>query len=461
MVTTTSSPSHLIAPATFPSIPDQLSVLSYNVLLPNSQDGWWNYKMYQPSESDIHHISSWEYRSQLLHDRIKLIDPDVVCMQEVSPLSFEVDFQFMNGLGYDGAEMFKRGRFRPATFWKSSKCKLVSPPVHKDRTLLTAFQLNLSTDHPFSSKNWHVLNCHLQAGQQGKRRVRQIDEGVKASFKLAKKLNEPDPTNPLLIVCGDFNGGSECGAVEYVEAGGVGPSFIEDGEPVSSKEKKIPLSYPLLDVAKAVERIDTISPPPTLVVSELISQMVKKGSEAYQDPELSEDVVERLQRCYQRYAKYSPDSKDSVRVMNKSNVEQWLIDINGQVGRGSEFRKAAREMGWKEIEKDDDNEEKNDNEKSRIVLPENGILTLNGFVNVYEEELRGGKFWGIAHDLHVMNETLPNVGTFTARFDRMYCTASLTPSIVLDTIATNPCPNEIEPSDHLPVAASFRVAGLN
>mmetsp|Transcript_13840 Transcript_13840/g.15580 ORF Transcript_13840/g.15580 Transcript_13840/m.15580 type:complete len:148 (-) Transcript_13840:775-1218(-) len=147
--------------------------------------------------------------------------------------------------------------------------------------------------------------------------------------------------------------------------------------------------------------------------------------------------------------------------MNKSNVEQWLIDINGQVGRGSEFRKAAREMGWKEIEKDDDNEEKNDNEKSRIVLPENGILTLNGFVNVYEEELRGGKFWGIAHDLHVMNETLPNVGTFTARFDRMYCTASLTPSIVLDTIATNPCPNEIEPSDHLPVAASFRVAGLN
>mmetsp|Transcript_1272 Transcript_1272/g.1718 ORF Transcript_1272/g.1718 Transcript_1272/m.1718 type:complete len:137 (+) Transcript_1272:120-530(+) len=106
MVTTTSSPSHLIAPATFPSIPDQLSVLSYNVLLPNSQDGWWNYKMYQPSESDIHHISSWEYRSQLLHDRIKLIDPDVVCMQEVSPLSFEVDFQFMNGLGYDGAEMF-------------------------------------------------------------------------------------------------------------------------------------------------------------------------------------------------------------------------------------------------------------------------------------------------------------------------------------------------------------------
>ena len=37
-------------------------------------------------------------------------------------------------------------------------------------------------------RNWHVLNCHLQAGSEGRRRVRQIDEGVKACFNLAKKL---------------------------------------------------------------------------------------------------------------------------------------------------------------------------------------------------------------------------------------------------------------------------------
>lgn len=42
-------------------------VQSYNVLLPNSQDGWWNYKMYYPplDPDDTHH-SSWEGRSGLL-----------------------------------------------------------------------------------------------------------------------------------------------------------------------------------------------------------------------------------------------------------------------------------------------------------------------------------------------------------------------------------------------------------
>jgi mRNA deadenylase 3'-5' endonuclease subunit Ccr4 len=182
---------HLLSPAALPTtVPEHLSVLSYNVLLPNSSDGWWNYKMYDPTQSnDIDSISTWDYRRDLIKRRIELINPDVVCMQEVSPISFEEDFAFMREeLGYDGVEMFKRGRFRPATFWRSSKCKLVSPPVHKDRTLLTAFQLDLPHDHLHYNRNWHVLNCHLQAGQQGGRRLRQIDEGVSASFKLAKKL---------------------------------------------------------------------------------------------------------------------------------------------------------------------------------------------------------------------------------------------------------------------------------
>ena len=147
--------------------------------------------MYDPtsySSTDIDRISTWDYRRNLLKDRIELINPDVVCMQEVSPDSFEEDFAFMKEvLGFDGVEMFKRGRFRPATFWKKSKCDLVST-MHKDRTLLTAFHLDLPSEHAHSNKVWHVLNCHLQAGPQGPRRVRQIDEGVSASFKLAKRL---------------------------------------------------------------------------------------------------------------------------------------------------------------------------------------------------------------------------------------------------------------------------------
>lgn len=105
-------------------------------------------------------------------------DADVVCFQEVSPLSFDTDFAFMEKeLGYTGKEMFKKGRFRPATFWK--RCELVSAAVHKDRTLLTALRCHNQT--------WHVLNCHLQAGPEAARRVRQIHEGTKAVLTLARK----------------------------------------------------------------------------------------------------------------------------------------------------------------------------------------------------------------------------------------------------------------------------------
>ena len=209
--------------------------------------------MYNPPLTDENrHFSEWNSRSAMLRDRMNIIQADVVCLQEVAPDSFDSDFEFMQELGYDHCEMFKKGRFRPATFWKSSRVKLVTEPVHKDRTLLTTFNLVDTTDNT-KDQNWHVLNCHLQAGKQGSRRVRQIFEGLSSVTKLAKKLKEPDPTNPFLIICGDFNGGAECGAVRFLEDGMIGPDFIEDGEQVvKSKEKRVTTSKPLVDVSSLI-----------------------------------------------------------------------------------------------------------------------------------------------------------------------------------------------------------------
>jgi mRNA deadenylase 3'-5' endonuclease subunit Ccr4 len=182
---------HLISPATLPqpavTIPEHLSILSYNVLLPNSEDGWWTYKMYLPPlPEDKQFQSSWNYRRDLLRQRIKLMNADVVCLQEISPKSFKSDFAFMEELGYDGMELFKNGRFRPATFWKTSQVELAAPAVHKDRCLLTAFRLaDRPSDAP--TRNWYILNCHLQAGKNGPRRVRQINEGVRSVLTLARK----------------------------------------------------------------------------------------------------------------------------------------------------------------------------------------------------------------------------------------------------------------------------------
>merc|ERR1719498_1509586 len=83
-----------------------ISVLTYNVLLPNSVDGWWTYKMYNDPKhledgEGPFSVSSWDYRRDLLKEKIGSIDADVVCLQEVSPESFEQDFEFMQDLGYD------------------------------------------------------------------------------------------------------------------------------------------------------------------------------------------------------------------------------------------------------------------------------------------------------------------------------------------------------------------------
>ena len=431
-------------------------------------------------------FSTWEYRKSLLRERIGLIDADVVCLQEVSPISFDDDFAFMfDDLGYDGVELYRKGRFRPATFWKKDRLVLVDTPQHKDRTLLTSFRRVVDDDDDdesstsaksISSSNekeycWHILNCHLQAGKQGGRRLRQIIEGTNAAIKVAKKhqLQEQHRNDDLvdkiqLIICGDFNGGQECGAIRYLESGSIGPDFLEDGEQVSSKEKILPIP-PLTDAVTNIHRggEGALPPPATLVVPELISYMIKNRRDdddgtttttAYEDPLFSEDVIDRLRRIYSNFATKICDTTAEMQ-MGKNDVERWLTIINQRVGRGTEFRNAAKCMGWVEPILDTNDEINKDN-RPPIIIPDNGILTLDDFIGVYIDELRQGKFWGIAWDLASLGEPLPGVNNvFYARYDRLYASQSLLPVAVLDTISDKACPNEYEPSDHLPVCASF------
>ena len=77
-------------------------------------------------------------------------------------------------------------------------------------------------------------------------------------------------------------------------------------------------------------------------------------------------------------------------------------------------------------------------------------------INVDAFQLRAGEFWGIAHDLAVLGDPVPDKGVFTARYDRMYYSAAIKPVAVLDTVSHKACPNDTEASDHLPVAACFQ-----
>jgi hypothetical protein len=80
------------------------------------------------------------------------------------------------------------------------------------------------------------------------------------------------------------------------------------------------------------------------------------------------------------------------------------------------------------------------------------MLSLNGFLIVYKKELRGGKFWGIAHDLDVLGKPLLHIGIFVAQYDCKHCSAALHPMDVLGTLCNRPCPNDVEPPNHLPAS---------
>ena len=226
-----------------------------------------------------------------------------------------------------------------------------------------------------------------------------------------------------------------------LEDGYIDETFIEDGTPVSSKRKDLPFTNPLKDASVAAS---SRSPPPTLVVAELISNLMETA--AYENPVLSDDMKERLERIYNKLSNIESGE------MDKSAVEKWLVCINKRLQRGDEYRNAAIEMGYVDPNPDDPW----DVRKKRITMPEDGILTLSGFIAVYQKELSGGKFWGIAHDMQVLGEPLPDAGLFTSRFDRIYYNAqSIKPVSVIDTTSDVPCPNDKEASDHLPVSASF------
>ena len=220
----------------------------------------------------------------------------------------------------------------------------------------------------------------------------------------------------------------------------------------------MPLAQPMLDVMNVRET--GRAAPPTMVVSELISVMVEGGNGAYQNPVFSLDMMERLTRIHGRFSSEKNGTGDP--TMTADDVEKWLKTINGKVGRGSEFREAAKQMlagkDYKEkqvlVAKENGDDDAEDEPITDI--PRNGAtLTLGGFHSVYLNEMRQGKFWGIAHDMAVLNEPLETTGTFHGRYDRMYCSSTAIPCAVVDFPCKDACPNDKEPSDHLPIAAAF------
>ena len=241
------------------------SILSWNCLLPNSEDNWWCEKMYQASTPT--EARKWPHRQRLIRERIMLADADIVCIQEAAGDTFDSDFAFMAAHGYESV-LHKKFRFRCATFYRPSAFTLQSV-AHEDRALLTSFLRPGST--PAEERTLYVANCHLSGGASPDRRLRQIHgatERVRKWVAAAKpktvlkgrrgsaarraqnaslgataggEMPPPPPPPPRVIIAGDFNSDGNTAVRRLLTSGVVEPEWREpqySDVPLTSKPRK-------------------------------------------------------------------------------------------------------------------------------------------------------------------------------------------------------------------------------
>ena len=233
-------------PSFFGEHDDCFSLLSWNILLPNSVDNWWCHKQYAGG-IDIDK-AQWKHRQSLIKERVLHSAPDVFCMQEADGDTFDVDFEFMKDAGYDHV-LHKKFRFRCATFFQRDKF-VIEQVAHKDRTLVTSLRCTTST----TQRILHVVNCHLSGGAAPERRLRQVHDAVdqirkwtnalehtvaqlakgkRSSPKLVAKAEQAfgEYQDAAMIVCGDFNSDGNTAVRKLLVEGSVEPDWHEPQYP--------------------------------------------------------------------------------------------------------------------------------------------------------------------------------------------------------------------------------------
>uniref|UniRef100_A0A7S3QA10 EF-hand domain-containing protein n=1 Tax=Chaetoceros debilis TaxID=122233 RepID=A0A7S3QA10_9STRA len=265
--TTTTSPSTFDVPilparqplpSFFGEHDECFSLLSWNILLPNSIDNWWCHKQYAHAggigididiDNDKAH-TQWKHRQSLIKERVLHSAPDVFCMQEADGDTFDADFEFMKDAGYDHV-LHKKFRFRCATFFLKDKF-LLEQVAHKDRTLVTS--LRCRTTPTSTQRILHVVNCHLSGGAAPERRLRQVHDAVdqirkwtnvlertvtqlskgkRPSPKLVAKAEQAlaEYQDAAMIVCGDFNSDGNTAVRKLLVEGSVEPDWHEPQYP--------------------------------------------------------------------------------------------------------------------------------------------------------------------------------------------------------------------------------------
>lgn len=388
-----------------------LTLSSFNVLMPNSLRGWWIEKTYRPELPA--EIKRWPHRREGLA-RVLLSDrTDIICLQEMCPDSFERDTEFLREAGYD-CLLHRKFQLRVATFWLRDRASLTHAE-HLDRVLVTSLSIG--------GRPLHIANCHLTAGPHPDRRLRQVHDALTA---IARQDRSPAPA---VVLCGDLNTQIPCVLSDLLLSGEVGPesrSPIYPGRSLTSRIRSNPFG-PMRDIYADAAAASGLEPPPTFVVPRLYAWMCAPGGGP------SEALLGALRQLYARFVPWeAPD------------IARWLTTINGAPDRGSEH-----------------------DEVQEILAGGARALTEGEVLGIYQRCLRDGKLWSIDYDLHACGIPRPPPPSppFESRIDYLFCSRGLTPIAARQPWSealrrqiregSAGLPAADHPSDHLPVAAAL------
>jgi endonuclease/exonuclease/phosphatase family metal-dependent hydrolase len=503
-----------------PSSHEVLSIASYNVMMPNENDGWWMYKMFLPSVDTAQH-AAWPARRAKLRARIASADADIVCIQEASGATSAApgrdDFDFMAELGYGGRAAAKSQRMHCATFWKQSKVALVGDVIRASRDLITRFEVlsarrsgaadaaaaaAVAAEAPSpaaaGSRVW-VVNTHLPAGHQAARQLRSLHDLTEKIRKCVRREAEaqksqpsvpPQPRRPPnVVIVGDFNSDAapwreDAAAAppassldQFLRTGVVAKGVADPttGELLCTKRPKMHVLGAFRDAYEEGYRCaasaPSSSPPPTVVYPDLYSKLrvaglvagATAGAPPQWDTRLSAALTASLARMFEGFGGgVRSESGGGERVLSRAGVSAW--DAATRVGAPAPKGAATVIMERKQAA--------------------GGVaeLSFEEFVGIYRQCLDGGKPWEVAHDLWATRSEagcLPPVAAlpsalgapFAARFDRVWfnnnnagesgglrVVAVLATRTDAQTKRNEPLPNAWSASDHLMIGASFALA---
>lgn len=388
--------------------PSDISLMSYNILLPNSLHGWWVYKYYHPSTPS--ELTTWAYRRSLLQQQLS-VGADLLTLQECSAETVASDLDFL----WDTYDYLchRKARIAMVTCWKRDRFELLAD-YHINRCLITVLRES-------SGILICVVNCHLSAGRHPKERFQQI---VKAVEQVRKIRNRMDIQ--LIVLSGDFNSAAEGTAVQrFLEDGIVEPRFREHGYPdveITSKIKE----HQLGRFQECYRHL-----------CDSTTMLVRNSSAAMLHPRTRKPkpvFVDALRRLFRTYTEGEVE-------MTLAQMEVWIREINLEL-RGSEYRAALEAIS-------------------------DGVLTEEQFVSLYLSEVQAGKHWAVHNDLLRKGIEIPDPTPYSIAFtldqawmrsNEFECSGVVQPISAQQRQQLEEgdfAPNAWHPSDHFPLMLRF------